>query len=85
MINKTLVGLVLVVMVMVTRMGAGNGELFVVRRKIGASFLRSILKQPLTSDASIVFKWRKVWNNEQHLTIRVRPSKGSDNTNMLCK
>ena len=65
MINKTLVGLVLVVMVMVTRMGAGNGELFVVRRKIGASFLRSIPKQPLTSDASIVFKWRKVSNNEQ--------------------
>ena len=44
MINETLVGLVLVVMVMVDGKGDGNGELFVAAGKIGASFLPSSIQ-----------------------------------------
>ena len=45
MINETLVGLVLVVMVMVDGMGDGNGDLFVAAGKIGpTSFLPSSIQ-----------------------------------------
>ena len=44
MINESLVGLVLVVMVMVDGKGDGNGELFVAAGKIGASFLPSSIQ-----------------------------------------